>query len=1390
MHRPHCTQHDFRVVLNAVVPLISVCVCFVCNVFFDNRLDEALRSREKERNRLPFTKRLFVQDSPDIRDPFKFYSKIILTDALKTHTRSCLKGVDVAGVRELLQKQRERDFKAAQPAHALEGMTDAEAHARYIKRDVQYARNARAEITQRRVKETTTPPIEDYTHATTDTTTTTTTTSSKALLQKDQHFTLQSEAAAPSTQRNNSAPSEKTQSVGTPTTTTPPSRDLQKHAPLDPPLAAALQIHSETELPEMCPTNDTTTTTTSKGLIQKEHACAHQSEAAAPSTQRNDSAPSSERTHSVNTTTTTPSREPLQRQKDFIPFSSCVDAAGCLNDSAIPGNIIPERSERAERTQSLKPMETAATPSPVAAGHPQNAVRRISLDKLTDVRDGGVVTTTTVLPCRVCGTIAQSAYTAFCTDCGFRLPRGMCGTPALGGLESGGSKSQSDVVMFGENLATESAARLLELYTNEAEVLGMCEVKSGDDTASIGSDVNLNLPTQAGIDFAESCNDIVRNSIHKAEEVEGTNTCNATPTLKLNQLCAASAASDDLQDTWHSGSRTVGSHASLSSPLANSARRGYRSGGGGGGGGGGVGIATQRPLPTQEPEPSNEDAVLIDNICSDEEIDTPINDLSRVCAGVKSLILEGEEGGGGEEDCTEKEEKLQGSVRICRSCGEGARSEDARFCSACGASLAESFREENKIASGGAPPLQCTPELHSKLTSNSKRETEIIEKEVIEEHHAQPSPQGLAPPPPPPPPESELLLDNRTIATPLAAIIECEFCSKGFSASRIARHIGVCGEQVFTRREVSTPDGDAVIVSSMGGDVFKEILQQGGEEEELCRIATPAGSRSTDGIPKPEEPDRTIATPLAAIIECEFCSKGFSASRIARHIGVCGEQVFTRRETPEKDVINSPAPEASSSSSPSSVHPSGHEGGGGAPPNKDVHLPPEEMVPCDWCVHSFPSSKIEEHSEACKIAAYEARGAAPPPALSANEEVQNNTKRIPCEWCPRSFAEDRIEKHAEICKKQALTKRGVFNAAKQRQIVDGVKKNPVVNVMNDANEKKPSNWRNKANALRSALRAARSNPKDPPTYTTEENDDRTPCPHCGRRFAANVAERHIPKCATMKSRPRPRPAGKKAVGQNDLEGSLLEIQETEDIVTARRREAEEGMAVVKANLQRKARERDAPWRPEGAGPPSKTSAFVENWKRKAEAKVQRCASCGYKAINSHSLESHLRTCRGSAVSSAIKQNSNTNTNTTPSSALEARVAALESLLKKDDALPEKEKEEKEKDTLSTTCDIRQALQMANQRVADLEAQLQQKEGAKKANVEGGGGGEVKGGNQGQPRGQRSQGERRKGGGGGGGGGGGTSGGLVPCQFCSRQFAPSVAQRHIQLCAKASIAESA
>lgn len=75
-----------------------------------------------------------------------------------------------------------------------------------------------------------------------------------------------------------------------------------------------------------------------------------------------------------------------------------------------------------------------------------------------------------------------------------------------------------------------------------------------------------------------------------------------------------------------------------------------------------------------------------------------------------------------------------------------------------------------------------------------------------------------------------------------------------------------------------------------------------------------------------------------------------------------------------------------------------------------------------------------------------------------------------------------------------------------------------------------STWRQKHESFIRTLRHARQvqqviarggNPSDLPSILPAENPDYVQCPHCSRHFAPKVAERHIPKCKTIKNRPPP-----------------------------------------------------------------------------------------------------------------------------------------------------------------------------------------------------------------------------------------------------------------------------
>ena len=137
---------------------------------------------------------------------------------------------------------------------------------------------------------------------------------------------------------------------------------------------------------------------------------------------------------------------------------------------------------------------------------------------------------------------------------------------------------------------------------------------------------------------------------------------------------------------------------------------------------------------------------------------------------------------------------------------------------------------------------------------------------------------------------------------------------------------------------------------------------------------------------------------------------------------------------------------------------------------------------------------------------------------------------IQCQTCGRKFAADRLEKHQKICKKASTKKRPVFDTSKHRnQGTDNesyakrVKNQP-------SSQPKKSNWRIHHNNFIQSIRAAKAMeahvanggkladlPPPPPT----ENPDYIQCPHCQRKFNQTAAERHIPKCKDIKSRPAP-----------------------------------------------------------------------------------------------------------------------------------------------------------------------------------------------------------------------------------------------------------------------------
>lgn len=166
-----------------------------------------------------------------------------------------------------------------------------------------------------------------------------------------------------------------------------------------------------------------------------------------------------------------------------------------------------------------------------------------------------------------------------------------------------------------------------------------------------------------------------------------------------------------------------------------------------------------------------------------------------------------------------------------------------------------------------------------------------------------------------------------------------------------------------------------------------------------------------------------------------------------------------------------------------------------------------------------------------------------------------------CSICGRSFRVSVLARHETVCRKQANKPRRVFNMQEQR--LDGVEgieevqrkvssppprnnagasKRPGAPAAAASTAKMPK-WKVQHEQFQAAMRAVKQqneaaasgpsmwavggggglggrNAPPPPAPLPAELDDRVPCPHCGRKFAEDVAARHIPKCATTVAKPK------------------------------------------------------------------------------------------------------------------------------------------------------------------------------------------------------------------------------------------------------------------------------
>ena len=218
------------------------------------------------------------------------------------------------------------------------------------------------------------------------------------------------------------------------------------------------------------------------------------------------------------------------------------------------------------------------------------------------------------------------------------------------------------------------------------------------------------------------------------------------------------------------------------------------------------------------------------------------------------------------------------------------------------------------------------------------------------------------------------------------------------------------------------------------------------------------------------------------------------------------------------------------------------------PPSRMTSAPSSAGSSCTSC-GEFNDSGAKFCAECGgKMAPVAAKKAPPPrpaaPAAMSNDEMNSaalNMFLTPCSICGRKFDPERIQRHEQAC--QTITsgckKRKTFDSHKNR--IKGTEMEGNQRTFNRDVKKKggraapapqaaPSKWRQQHNEFIRGIRSAkgvqshiakggdvRDLPAPPPTH----NPDYVPCPSCGRTFAPQAAERHIPRCGNTMGKAKP-----------------------------------------------------------------------------------------------------------------------------------------------------------------------------------------------------------------------------------------------------------------------------
>jgi hypothetical protein len=216
---------------------------------------------------------------------------------------------------------------------------------------------------------------------------------------------------------------------------------------------------------------------------------------------------------------------------------------------------------------------------------------------------------------------------------------------------------------------------------------------------------------------------------------------------------------------------------------------------------------------------------------------------------------------------------------------------------------------------------------------------------------------------------------------------------------------------------------------------------------------------------------------------------------------------------------------------------------------------PSDIRPCPCCGRNFSSDRLPKHLEICQksqlnsqqrgtynsqskrlqdsqVAAFNAGNGSPPPMRAASRRKNlASGAGTRGSHTPGEGAERAPSRNAATAR-SADARSGGFGGGGGGGGGFGEGGAPAAApaARGDMPANKGPKWKRDRDALKNAMRSGRELDEakkngtlhllPPPPPAEDEYDDRVPCPHCGRKFNANAAERHIPKCSSIRAQPK------------------------------------------------------------------------------------------------------------------------------------------------------------------------------------------------------------------------------------------------------------------------------